>query len=49
MNNRGPKLEPWGTPYYICHMEDSLPSTEQHCILLIKYNLMNKRESSLTP
>ena len=49
MNNRGPKMEPWGTPYDICLMEDSLPLTEQHCVLSTKYALMNKRESSLTP
>ena len=49
MNNRGPKMEPWGTLQDICLMEDSLPLTEQHCVLLTKYDLMNRRESLLAP
>ena len=39
MNNKGPRIDPCGTPYSIFCLSDNFPFTLQHCVLFSRYDL----------
>ena len=47
--SRGPKIEPWGTPYVTFLNEDVLLPRSTICFLLDKYDLDQSFISDLTP
>ena len=43
-NNKGPRVEPWGTPQVMFNLDDSNPLMETNCFLLLKKGLIKCRD-----
>ena len=48
-NNKGPRIEPWGTPQEIFRLLEILPLASVHCFLRLRYEVSYSRFPFVIP